>query len=86
LFPAEPEGHGRKLGGDRRIDARVVASVPAHRPRTEQVRQVLVVNGRLVLGDVDLAGLLVELLVGPGRVFLLQFGGDEVVVAEVQRL
>ena len=40
----------------------------------------------LVLGDVELAGLLVELLVGPGGMFLLQLGGDAVVVADEQGL
>ena len=69
---AEAERHGGELGGDAGIDVRVVAGVRRQGVRPEQVGQIFVVDDALILGDVDLARLLVELLVAPAGVCLLQ--------------
>ena len=64
---AEAEGHGGELGGDRWLDVGVVARVGRQRIRPQHGGNPLVVDDRLVLGDVELAGFVEELLVGPGR-------------------
>ena len=64
----------------------LVAGIARKCVRPEQVGKVEVVDDFLVLGDVELAGLLVELLVGPGGMFFLKLGGNAVVVAHEQGL
>ena len=64
----------------------MVARVRGQGVGSEQRGQPLGVSDDLQLGDDQAAGLLVELLIGPGRVGGLELGGDAVVLAHEQGL
>src|SRR5437868_4678586 len=75
---AEPEGDGGEFGGDGGIDAGVITGVAGHGAGPEQVGQVGVVGNRLVLSDIELAGLLVELLIAPVGMGARQEGSEAI--------
>ncbi len=79
---AETEGDGRELVRDRGVDVGVVALVRRKGVGTEYRRNPLVVDDRLVLSDVELAGFIEELVIGPSRIGFLQLGGNAVVIVE----
>jgi hypothetical protein len=83
---AEAERHGGELGGDGRVDVGVVAGVFGQGIAAEQIGQILVVGDHLLRRDVELAGLLGGLLVGPVGVLRLERVGEPVVVAHEQGL
>src|SRR6202011_4638260 len=83
---AEAERHGRKLAGDGRIDGGVVTIVRRQSVRSKNRGQKFVVGDDLRLGNVDLAGLLVELLVGPERMLTVEQVREAVVFAQEQGL
>ena len=82
----ESERDGGEFVGNASIDLRIVAAVSRQGVRPEHVGDPFVVDDRFVFRDVDLASLLIQLLVVPSRVLLVQFRGDHIVVAEEQSL
>ena len=83
---AEAEGGGGEFVGDAGIDGGIVAAVAINGVFAEQGGEKFVVSDGLNLGDHLPAAELIELLVGKGRIFRGQGGGDAVVFADEECL